>query len=182
MENSLFAENTPWAIAISLATTGLLVWRLKAAGFRALSWQALGIAAGVFWGALAWLLIAFSWDFYYQFFAPAWYRWGAPLEAVFLYAALGLFLRWAAGKLPGNPVLWFCLLGGLESIPEHAIGIFRFGILEIPALQGSSPGSIFLFAFFEYTVYWGIVLGLAAVLDRWLRVKDGFRDPKQKRR
>lgn len=171
MSDQVVVENTPFAIAAALLVVGLLVWRLKPSGFHSLSWQSVGLAAALFWGALAALMIAYAWSFYYRLFVPPWYRFAAPLGALGLYAALGIFFRWAALRLPGNPVVWFCLLGGLESIPEHAIGIYRFEILALPILQGSSAASIFIFAFFEYMFYWGLVLGLAVGVDRLLRAR-----------
>jgi hypothetical protein len=69
-------------------------------------------------------------------------------------------------RLPFNPVVAFCLLGGLQSIPEHAIAIYRFHILEVPLMQGSPPAGIFVFAYFEYVFFWGLALGLAGILNQ----------------
>lgn len=170
MFDRLIAENTPLAVGAALVIVGLLIWRLKPSGFRSLPWQTIGIASALFWGLLAALLISYAWSFYYSLFAPAWYRFAAPLGAIVIYAALGITFKWAALHLPGNPVIWFCLLGGLESIPEHAIAIYRYDILKIPLLQNSSAAAIFIFAFFEYIVYWGMALALAVGLDRLLHV------------
>jgi hypothetical protein len=169
MANSPFLENTPVAIAASLAIVGLLTWRLKPSAFRAMSWQSFGISASLFWGIFAAVIISFAWNFYYQHFVPDWYRFAAPIGALTLYSLLGLFFRWGSVRLPGNPTLWFCILGGLESVPEHAVGIYRFDILEVPVLAGSSAASIFIFAFFEYVFYWGVVLALAIGVDRLLQ-------------
>jgi hypothetical protein len=43
-------------------------------------------------------------------------------------------------------------------------------ILEIPMFQDVHASLIFVFAFFEYAIYWGGVLSLAVLLDRWLPV------------
>jgi hypothetical protein len=162
------AENAPIAVVAALALVGVLVWRLRSLGFRALRSQSIGIASGLFWGVLAAVLVSLAWGFYYSRFMPSWYRYAAPLGAVALYSALGLAIRWIALRLPGNPVIAFCLVGGLESIPEHAVGIYRFDILKIPVLQGSTAASIFTFAYFEYVVYWGATLTLAVGVDRLL--------------
>jgi hypothetical protein len=156
-----------FAILLAAALIALVGWRAKAERFRALSWAAVGLASALFWGLLAIGLRLYFWETYYSYFTPAWSRWLAPLAAV-LYFFIGLLLRWIALHLPGNPAITFLLLGGLESIPEHALGIYRFHILDIPLLEGSPPLSIFLFAFFEYIVYWSIVLGLALLLGRLL--------------
>ena len=99
MAHQLIAENMPLAAGAALVIVGLLAWRLKPVAFRVLSWQAVGIASALFWGLLAALLISYTWGFYYSFFAPAWYRFAAPLGALIIYATLGLTLRWAAIRL-----------------------------------------------------------------------------------
>lgn len=166
MPQALIAENTPFAAGAALLLLSLLAWRVTPAAFRSLSWKSVGAASALFWGALAAVLLTYAWEFYYSQFAPSWYRFAAPLGAIALYALLGVGIRWAALRLPGHPVVWFCLLGGLESIPEHAIGIYRFDILQIPALQGSTAEAVFLFAFFEYVLYWSLALLLALGVDR----------------
>jgi hypothetical protein len=166
MPQQLVLENTPSAFIIALILVGLLAWRVKPFTFRSLRWQSMGIASALFWSVLATVLISFAWDLYYSLFVPPWYRLAAPLGAILLYSVLGLGMRWVALKLPGHPVITFCLLGGLESIPEHAVGIYRFNILQIPLLQGDSPLAIFIFAYFEYVIFWGIVLLLALGLER----------------
>jgi hypothetical protein len=106
------------------------------------------------------------WDLYYRYFYPGWVRWLAPLDAL-LYGAIALALWWLALHLPGNPVVNFALLGGLESVLEHLLGIYGLGILDkVPILQGVSPASALVFAFFEYIFYWSVVLGIAGLLGR----------------
>lgn len=166
MAYTLVLESTPYAVAAALLVVFLLWWRLKPAAFRSLTWQSLALASGLFWGMLAAGLIFYAWEFYYQHFVPDWYRFAAPLGALGLYALIGLGLRWLALRLPGNPAVNFCLLGGLEALPEHLVAIYRFDILHIPILRGSRPGAILLFAWFEYVVYWGLALLLAVILDR----------------
>jgi len=157
------------AFVLSGAVTGLAAWRLRPESFRALPQVSFIIGAAVFWGALAALLIGYGWALYYAHFVPVWYRLAGPLGAIVLYPVLALLIRWVSLRLPGNPTVVFCLLGGLEAIPEHAVGIYRFRILEIPVLQGLSPASVFVFSYFEYVVYWGVTLMLAAVAGRLAR-------------
>ncbi len=168
MLQQLITKNTPIACAFALIIIGLLAWQFKPAQFRLLSWQAVGIGSALFWSVFAGIMLWYAWDFYYRYYAPSWDRIVAPLGAIVFYFLLGLLLRWAAVRLPGNPTVSFCLLGGLESIPEHAIGIYRFHILQIPLLQNTSAASIFIFAFFEYIVFWSLALCLAIAVDRLL--------------
>ena len=46
------------------------------------------------------------------------------------HSLIGAFLYRLALRLPGNPIVNFVLLGGLESIPEHLRGLYMFRILE----------------------------------------------------
>lgn len=170
MQHHLITQNTPIFVAAALIFVGILAWRFKPAQFRRLSWRAVGIGSAIFWSILAGVMIWYAWDFYYQYYAPSWDRIVAPAGAIVLYCILGLLLRWAALRLPGNPVVSFCLLGGLESVPEHAIAIYRFHILQIPLLQDTSAVSIFIFAFFEYIVFWSLALCLAIAMESRLHI------------
>jgi hypothetical protein len=170
MFHELMTPNTLIFFVLALLLVGLLAWRFKPVHFRLLSWQAVGIGSALFWGVFAGVMMWYAWDIYYRFYAPSWDRIVGPLAAIVFYFLLGLLLRWAALRLPGNPTLTFCLLGGLESVPEHAVAIYRFHILQIPLLQGTTPASIFILAFFEYAVYWSLALCVAIVVDRLLRV------------
>lgn len=171
----LFTSSTIVSFILALILTSLISWRVSPERFRSLSWQTFGISSAAFWSIFAAILILSTWDNYYSHFVPSWYRVTAPLGAIFLYGLAGVFLRWAALRIPGHPVLWFCLLGGLEALPEHLVGIYRFDILDIPILQGSRAVDILVFAYFEYVVYWSIVLILALVLDRLYRVIRQYR-------
>jgi hypothetical protein len=143
----------------------LLALCMKPARFRQLSWALTGTSA-VLWGILATACLRGFWDLYYRYFYPGWMRWLAPLDAL-LYGAIALALWWLALRLPGNPVVNFFLLGGLESVLEHLLGIYGLGILDkVPILQGVSPTSALVFAFFEYIFYWSVVLGIAGLLGR----------------
>lgn len=143
----------------------LLALGVKPARFRQLTWSLTG-ASAILWGILAAACLWGFWDLYYRYFYPGWARWIAPLFAP-LYGAIGLALWWLALRLPGNPVVNFCLLGGLGSVPEHLWGIYGLGILDkVPFLQGVSPASVLVFAVFEYIFYWSVVLSIAALLGR----------------
>jgi len=110
------------------------------------------------------LLVIFFWNDYYGFFADPIQRFLIPLAAFIVYPLWSLLLRWLALRLPGNPVAAFSLLGGLQALPEHAIAIYVVHIPDIPMMQGSTAASIFIFAYFEYVLYWSLVLALARLL------------------
>ena len=160
------ADSILVVVVFAIALMSLLLWRIKPSRFRALRWQSFSLASGIFWGVFAVVLYQVYWDSYYRYFALPYGRWLSPLAGLF-YVLVGLGLRWLAVRIPGNPILNFCLLGALESIPEHMIGIYRFHILEIPILRDVSAGEIFVFAVFEYAIYWGIVLALAILIERF---------------
>lgn len=123
----------------------------------------IGLASALFWGVLASVAIIGFWGLYYQYIFPTWMRWLAPLDAV-LYALIGLAIWWLSIRLPGSSVLWFVLLGGLEGIAEHLLGIYAFRILDkVPWLQGITPFQAVVFSFFEYVFYWALVAWLAFI-------------------
>jgi hypothetical protein len=176
MNGDLLLDRTWIVILLAAGVVGLLTWRLKPHQFSAIGWKPLALGSGIFWGVLGTILVLGFWESYYRHFAPSWARFEIPFIFI-LYAVIGLGLRWLALHLPGNPVLTFCLLGGIESIPEHALGIYGFHILDISILRGFSPASIFIFAFFEYVVYWGLAFGLAVLLAHLYRPKAKITSP-----
>ena len=123
-----------WAL-LSIGLIALLFWRIRPDHFKAVRWQSFVLASGLFWGIFSIVLHQVYWDSYYRNFSLPYGKWLSPLAGLF-YALLVLGLRWLALRIPGNAVINFCLLGAVESIPEHAIGIYRFHILEIPILSG----------------------------------------------
>lgn len=148
-----------------------LIWflsrRVRRSSLEQARW-AVPLAAALFWGILATVLVWGTWDDYYRYFYSDRLRLIIPLYAPLFYAAAGALLWWVARRLPGNPVVAFCLLGGLESLPEHVAAIYLFGILDqVPLLQGSEPLAVLAFAMPEYAVYWAVVLALAALLARF---------------
>lgn len=130
----------------------------------------IGATSAFFWGVLAIVAIFGFWDLYYQYFTPGWARWLAPLDAL-LYGAIGLFLWWLALRIPGLSVLWFVLLGGVEGILEHLLGIYAMHILDkVPWLQGLPPYPVLVFSFFEYIFYWSLVAWLTLGLVKLFRI------------
>jgi hypothetical protein len=120
----------------------------------------------LFWGIVAIIATFGFWDLYYSYFYPSWIRWLVPLDLL-LYGAIGLGIWWLALRLPGPAVMWFALLGGVEGILEHVLGIYGLRILErVPWLQGLAPLPILIFSFFEYALYWTLVAWLGLGLTR----------------
>jgi hypothetical protein len=135
-------------------------------GFKIAVWP-IGIAAALFWGALAIFAVFSFWDLYYRHFYPTWMRWLTPLD-VLLYSAIGLGLWVLAVRVGRQPVLAFVLLGGVEGIAEHLFGIYILRILDrVPLLQGLDPLPVLVFSFFEYVLYWALVAWLALGLFKF---------------
>ena len=124
---------------------------------------ALPVAASsaLFWGIVAIVAIFRFWELYYGYIYPRWIRWLVPLDLI-LYGAIGLGLWWLSLHLPGPMVLSFVLLGGIEGIAEHVVGILGLRILDrVPWLRGLAPLPVLIFSFFEYVFYWTLVAWLA---------------------
>jgi hypothetical protein len=164
MDFQLTIRDLQLATAIYAGAALLTVVPLALAFSRSMFKQAgltMTVASALFWGVLTAVFVFGFWDLYYQFFYPLWLRWVAALDALG-YALVGLVMWWLASRLPGNGVLWFALLGGLEGVLEHVIAIYVFGVLtQVPYLQNLSPVSVIVFSFFEYLAYWGLVVWMA---------------------
>jgi hypothetical protein len=177
------ASETFWlcALVTALIDVGLvlfLVRHIQPDRFRHLH-AAIVLAAAVFWASYGLLLFALAWESYYAKFLPdpSDRSLARSLVELLIYPPLGLLLWWLALRLPGNPTVNFCLLGGLQAVPEHLWGIYGLGMLDqVPFLQQASPASVLAFAVPEYVLYWGSVLSFALLLhsgwqwwQRWRR-------------
>lgn len=106
------------------------------------------------------------WDSVYSYVFPSWIRWIIPPSYGVLFSMVGLLFWWLAFKLPTNPILNFCILGGLWGITTHVLAIHR-GILDKPPmLQGASSISALTVAAFEFIFYWSICLGFTYLIER----------------
>jgi len=118
-------------------------------------------ASGIFWGLLSVIAFRAFWNLYYQHFYPRWVRPLAPLNII-LYAFLGLVMWFLANRFNSLPVLMFILIGGIEGLLEHIIGVYGLRVLEkVPVFNALNPAPVLIFSFFEYIVYWSIVAWLA---------------------
>ncbi len=162
--------------ALDIVLVALLTWRIDNSRFRSLRWT-LALTAAIFWAVFGIVLVQVFWDWYYRYIYPGWLRGAALLLFIPLFfGGLALLFHWLALRLPGNPILTFCLLGGTESVLEHLWGIYVLRIFDVPMLQAASPVSVLAFAFPEYVFYWCIVIGIAALAQSsWQRVSRSSR-------
>ncbi len=151
---------------VALALVMMLARTIPRARFAQLRWPFVA-ASGLVWAALSAFLAWGFWDIYYSHFYPDSVRLLLPAAGV-EYALLALLLWWVAVRLPLQPVITVCLLGGVESLLEHFLGIQYFGILNLPILQNETPLSIYTFAFFEYIIYWSVALLLALGIQQFI--------------
>lgn len=124
------------------------------------SWITLVAASAVFWGIVSMLASKYFWGSYYVYIYPPWLRRLFPLNLV-LYSLIALVMWFFVKQLGFNVVISFLILGGLEGILEHIIGIYGLDILEkVPWLVGLDPLPILAFSFVEYVFYWSLVIWL----------------------
>jgi hypothetical protein len=170
ISSELFWMSSGITATVDIIFIFLLIWRIKPSSFRKLRWTLVGTAA-ILWSVFAIFLVLVFWDSYYHYFFSGWFRSGGILLYVpILYGLFALAFHWLALRMPANPIVNFCLLGGVESLLEHLWGIYSLKILEVPLLQGSSPVSILAFSFPEYVFYWCIVISIATLVQngwRW---------------
>lgn len=160
------------AAVIDIPLLALAAKGVPAALFARLGWY-LGASAAVvyvvIWGVVA---SGVYWDQVYGHLFPAWARWWLPLVYGAAYGGTAL-LFWSASRRAGRwPALWFCLLGGLVSVPGHAWGIGR-GLLTVPLLEQASMASALVFGVFEFIVYWCVILWLAVLVRALIRGSFG---------
>jgi hypothetical protein len=124
--------------------------------------RAVVMAASIFWPAFAVLLTQTLWDVYYGLFYPGWMRWATPIIIFAVFPPIAFACHYLASRLPGHPLLWFCLLVGVSAALEHGWGFYGAHILErVPYFQSAPAGWMLVFSFFEYQVYWAVALWLA---------------------
>ncbi|MBE0409446.1 MAG: hypothetical protein IBX69_06920 [Anaerolineales bacterium] len=166
------AENTPIFVFLAVAMLSLIGWRIKPTYYRQLPWWVIAVVSACFWGILTVVLVLTAWQSYYGLFQPATNRYLIPAAAVLVYPLWSLLLRWLSLRIPGNPAVFFCLLGGVQSIMEHSILIFVIKP-EVPIIQQSSPLAILIFAYLEYVVFWSLVLLIAVGIYRITQKPSG---------
>ncbi|HET9912511.1 MAG TPA: hypothetical protein VFQ13_11515 [Anaerolineales bacterium] len=142
----------------------LLVWRVNEAAFRKLKWLLVIAAALVWFGIWSWAIGNF-WETVYVYVFPAWMERWLPWIAFANAGAITLGFWTLALRLKWNPVLTFCLLGGVLGGLTHIWAVYRGVVTKPPMLRGASPVAAVIFAVFEYILYWCTILVLANVID-----------------
>jgi hypothetical protein len=103
-------------VLVDAAFVLLLAWRVRPSRFCELRWALVGTAV-VFWSVFGVIPVREFWESTYRSFHPSWLRSGGILLFVPLgYGLLALIYHTVALRLPGNPLVVFCLLGGIESL------------------------------------------------------------------
>ena len=75
------------------------------------------------------------------------------------YTLLALGMHWLSLKLPGNPGVSWCILGGVEGLLSHLYAIYGLGAAtRPPIMQGTDPFAVLIFAVFEKAFYWSLIL------------------------
>jgi hypothetical protein len=150
----------------------ILAWRIKITTFRRFRWILVGVTA-IYWAALwSWGLSNF-WESVYHYIFPAWARWLIPPIYGLLYAGVCLLFWWLALRLHGNPVLNFCLLGGLWGMITHLIAVACGIVSKPPPLQGAAPVAAVIIAIFEFMFYWCIILSVSTLVHHlWRKLRS----------
>lgn len=135
--------------------------------FQQVHWL-LVITGGVFY-LLVWTsVLLWGWDWFYAYIFPPWGRYLLPAIFGVGYALLALGMGWLCLKLPGNPAVTWCVLGGVEGLLSHIYAIYGLGAAsKPPIMQGVNQFSVLVFAIFEKAFYWSLIL-LASRLIWWI--------------
>ncbi len=145
---------------IDLGFIFVLARRIKPNEFSSLR-KPIILSSFIVWFAIWLIMSIFYWESVYSFVFPEWARWVIPPVYGLLFATINILLSWLSVSIKGNPVLLFCLLGGLFGPITHIWAISR-GILEKPPmLQGVSPTAAVVMPFFEFLFYWCVILSLS---------------------
>ena len=154
------------ALGVSLILGLPLLWMRPLARTN-ISLLPIVLASALFWGVVSILAFRYGWDIYYKYFFPPWVQKLSVLNSI-SYALISLGIAYLSLEMRGNYALVFLVMGGIEGVLEHVIGIYSLGILEkVPWLEGLPVPNLLLFSFFEYIAYWAIVLWLSLGL-RWI--------------
>ena len=127
-------------------------------GFRQIHWL-LAITSGFFF-LLVWVSVLWwGWDWFYSYIFPRWARYLLPPLFGVGYTLLALGMDWLSLKLPGNPGVTWCILGGVEGLLSHIYAIYGLGAAsKPPIMQGTDPFAVLVFAVFEKAFYWSLIL------------------------
>jgi hypothetical protein len=153
-----------WQAAIYFAVIDIVLITIlhriiKPKDLLELKWVLMIVMAIFFFLLFGSIVSIVFWDSVYSYVFPLWARWIIPPVYGICFSLVGLFFRWLSFRLSNNPVITFCLLGGVWGFLTHLLAIQR-GILEKPPmLLGCSSISALTIATFEFIFYWSICLG-----------------------
>lgn len=171
MTTELFLVAAATALVVDLVLLWLVFCTISLQRYYSLAWAVLA-SAFTFWSILWKVMLAWGWEWFYGYIFPEWAKNWTPVLGI-TYAFVGMLIWWMATKLPGNPAINFCLLGGFEGIISHIYALFGLQAIEnVPLLAGVDPFAIIIFALAEKILYWSLVLYLAVILQSiWLLLK-----------
>lgn len=130
------------------------------------------MAAGIFF-LLVWSsVLLWGWDWFYSYIFPPAARYWLPLIFGVGYGLLAMGMVWLSLRLPGNPAVIWCILGGVEGLLSHLYAIYGLGAAsKPPIMQGTDPLVVLIFAIFEKAFYWSMILVVCNLLWRYLNRK-----------
>lgn len=125
--------------------------------------------SGIFY-LLVWVIVLiWGWDWFYAYIFPSWARFTLPLLFGIGYTLLASGMGWLSLKLPGNPAITWCVLGGVEGLLSHLYAIYGLGAAsKPPIMQGTDPFAVLIFAVFEKAFYWSLILLACRIFSRQL--------------
>jgi len=146
---------------LALLDVGLLLLArglVKREQFQHIRWL-LVIVGGVFFLLVWTTVLVWGWDWFYVYIFPGWARHLLPALFGVGYTLLALGMAWLSLKLPGNPAVTWCVLGGVEGLVSHIYAIYGLGAAsKPPIMQGTDPFVVLIFAVFEKAFYWSLIL------------------------
>jgi hypothetical protein len=149
---------------------------IKPPRFFQIQWEIV-LATAIFFSGLWAFVLNWGWGWFYSYIFPPWITTLAPMFGL-AYAVIGFAIYRLAKYLPGNPVINYSALGGIEGLITHLWVIFGIGVItKVPMLQGVNPASILVFAIFEKVFYWNIILLMALVFHIiWQKLANTIRE------
>ena len=166
--SALLWRSAAVAAAIDVAFAVVLTRAVTAERFRALKRPVLALTAVLWFGIWLWVVIVF-WESVYSLVFPAWSRWYLPAAQSALTTGAAWLAFRLATKVGSHAVLTYLLLGGLWGVVTHIWAVYRGILQKPPLLQGAGAVPAVVFAFFEFTFYWCVIVGAAALLERFGR-------------
>jgi len=134
--------------------------------------SSLSLGGGIFFFVVWTSVLIWGWDWFYTYIFPSWARFTLPLLVGIGYTLLASGMGWLSLKLPGNPAITWCVLGGVEGLLSHLYAIYGLGaVSKPPIMQGTDPFAVLIFAVFEKAFYWSLILLACRIFSRQLSSK-----------